>query len=87
MSSGWLWIDFVCIPQACCCKDPEELAEQQQQLKVRPEPNVLSGILFLTFWYTQLPLTLSRLRMKAAVRFGAVSVIFKTVRFGSVFFC
>ncbi|CAE7367239.1 Ank2 [Symbiodinium microadriaticum] len=33
ISRGWLWIDFACVPQACCCKNADELAEQQRQLK------------------------------------------------------
>jgi len=33
ISRGWLWIDFACVPQACCCKSTDELAEQQRQLK------------------------------------------------------
>jgi len=33
MAKGWLWIDFMCIPQECACKSPGEKEDQQNQLQ------------------------------------------------------
>eukprot|EP00435_Cladocopium_sp_Y103_P066699 s393_g29.t1 len=33
MAKGWLWIDFMCIPQGCACKTAEEREEQENQLR------------------------------------------------------